>query len=444
MIYRGEKTLIVKARPYRGMIGKWMILLGDYAYGDILLGGVKEIDLEQFEKLRDRHRISDKEREEWWPGKKKLYAFEFDFNPYPVPRRYVKPKGIQTFIRNVKLKAFEATLCFLGTKGEIEEESPQHKYHSSILLLYSGLRLLFDWGKERPKAIQNIQPDAIFITHAHPDHVGGLKEEGAMVAALEIPIFLPPPAFNWAKENLNGALNLKLIKKETEINGISITPIPVLHSVKAPAYCYFVETKDFAFIYAPDTLSISKDDREKFLTKCDLYIGDGSALTKSIVRRTKEGEPIGHASFMRQLKWARDAGVPAVIFTHFGKEAIEKKELAKKVAEMGAEVNVKASVAKDGMCVDLSALAEPITKIADIDRYNPKNVNDYQLADDWRIAMAWYSRIRRGKPFKYTEEQVVRLARKIYREMKKRGFQFHPEKYKKYARELWERITHGD
>ena len=35
-----------------------------------------------------------------------------------------------------------------------------------------------------------------------------------------------------------------------------------------------------------------------------------------------------------------------------------------------------------------------------------------------------------------TKEQIIELAGKIYSEMKKRGFRFHPEKMKKTSREL--------
>ncbi|MHC1572274.1 MAG: ATP-dependent DNA ligase, partial [Methanosarcinales archaeon] len=63
------------------------------------------------------------------------------------------------------------------------------------------------------------------------------------------------------------------------------------------------------------------------------------------------------------------------------------------------------------------------------------------LMDDWRIACAWYSSIKKGKRFKYTEEQVVGLAKKIVKELKRRGITFHPEKMKPAARALFRKVS---
>ena len=68
--------------------------------------------------------------------------------------------------------------------------------------------------------------------------------------------------------------------------------------------------------------------------------------------------------------------------------------------------------------------------------YDPSKVPNDVLADDFRIAMAWYASIKQGKKMKYTKGQIISVAAKIYHEMKKRGFKFHPEKMKKSSQEL--------
>jgi len=73
-------------------------------------------------------------------------------------------------------------------------------------------------------------------------------------------------------------------------------------------------------------------------------------------------------------------------------------------------------------------------------KYDPTKVSNKVLADDLRIAFAWYATVRRGKKFKYTKDQIINLATVIFKEMKKRGFKFHPEKMKKYSKELYEII----
>jgi len=82
-----------------------------------------------------------------------------------------------------------------------------------------------------------------------------------------------------------------------------------------------------------------------------------------------------------------------------------------------------------------------------IEEYDPKAPNDRQLGDDWRIVLAWYTSIKKGKKlYKRVGEEkkpiTLRdckdLALKIFKEMIKRGFTFdHPKTYKKYARELF-------
>ena len=105
LIAEGKKTLIVKTRRFDKYIGRPLYLVEDnLIYGIItlksVLGPFKEKDVR--EKLRERHRISDKEWDKWWKGHDEFYIYEFDVDylfPEPVP--YEPPKGVQTFIRKV-------------------------------------------------------------------------------------------------------------------------------------------------------------------------------------------------------------------------------------------------------------------------------------------------------------------------------------------------------
>ena len=104
-IWAGEKTLIVKAKAFKGMVGRPLILVsGDRAYGLIKLKIPKQISLKEFESLYPRHRISKKEREDWWPRKEHLYAYEFTIEKYETPKNVEVPPGIQTFIQDVKFE----------------------------------------------------------------------------------------------------------------------------------------------------------------------------------------------------------------------------------------------------------------------------------------------------------------------------------------------------
>ena len=66
-----------------------------------------------------------------------------------------------------------AILTFLGTRGGIEEKTETHFYHSSLLVQISKpypFRLLIDYGRIHAYSLSLLQPDALLITHGHPDH----------------------------------------------------------------------------------------------------------------------------------------------------------------------------------------------------------------------------------------------------------------------------------
>ncbi|RLC80248.1 MAG: hypothetical protein DRJ03_22070, partial [Chloroflexi bacterium] len=58
--------------------------------------------------------------------------------------------------------------------------------------------------------------------------------------------------------------------------------------------------------------------------------------------------------------------------------------------------------------------------IKDIKDYDPSKLSDPVLQDDWRIVIAWWARLRRGGRLKYSREQVLNLATKIFNELVKR------------------------
>lgn len=67
-------------------------------------------------------------------------------------------------------------LHFLGTRGYIDIRSRRHKLHASLVVVYRGKKLMIDCGEDWRKRVRKIMPDAIVITHGHPDHAWGLSE----------------------------------------------------------------------------------------------------------------------------------------------------------------------------------------------------------------------------------------------------------------------------
>src|SRR5439155_19047674 len=81
----------------------------------------------------------------------------------------------------------------------------------------------------------------------------------------------------------------------------------------------------------------------------DLFVGDGAALKRSIVRR-RDGTRIGHASIRAQLDWCAREGVRRAVFTHCGSAIVRGERTAGlTVRSLGAERGVQAQLAHDGL-----------------------------------------------------------------------------------------------
>lgn len=69
-------------------------------------------------------------------------------------------------------------LTFLGTRGNIEARTRRHRMHSAMMVSYYLHHVMVDCGEDWLGHVDELSPapEAIIITHAHPDHAWGLKE----------------------------------------------------------------------------------------------------------------------------------------------------------------------------------------------------------------------------------------------------------------------------
>lgn len=122
MIYNNEKKLIVKSKKFPNMLNIDLYLVDDeFCYGIIKLTNIKEITLNEFEKLKDLHRITDEERKKWWPNAEKLYAYEFEYVVrFPEPKPVELPQGAQTFIKDWQFATKKLSVSYSRTIDLIE------------------------------------------------------------------------------------------------------------------------------------------------------------------------------------------------------------------------------------------------------------------------------------------------------------------------------------
>jgi ribonuclease BN (tRNA processing enzyme) len=240
-------------------------------------------------------------------------------------------------------------LRFYGTKGYVEERSRAHSGHSAFTVEAEGFRLLCDFGLNRKGLLKSIRPDAIFVSHAHPDHAWGLEEGTdlpvhASVITHEITRDLP----------IRDRVTLEPART-VAVGPFRLTAFPVVHSVRCPCVAARIESRDLVLVYSGDIIAFERP--EAALSGADLYVGDGSTLKGSLVRRHATGALMGHTTVRAQLTWLGKYGVARAVFSHFGKGPIEMGEPALKEAleELAAEKapGCRVTAARDGLSLTI-------------------------------------------------------------------------------------------
>jgi phosphoribosyl 1,2-cyclic phosphodiesterase len=219
-------------------------------------------------------------------------------------------------------------LTFLGTRGNIEERSERHFRHTSLMIAHRGKTVMIDCGADWLEEVERLQPSAIALTHAHPDHAWGLT------AGAPCPVYATGEAWN----SLAGfpiAQQSEIKARQAErICGIEFEAFPVEHSTRCPAVGYRVRAGGSIIFYAPDVAYIP--DRAAALEGAKLYIGDGATDVRSLVRK-RGNRLIGHAPMRTQITWCRKECVPWAIFTHCGKHIVAGDEAGVMEALRAAE-----------------------------------------------------------------------------------------------------------
>jgi ribonuclease BN (tRNA processing enzyme) len=240
-------------------------------------------------------------------------------------------------------------LHFYGTKGYVEESSADHAGHSAFTVEAEGFRLLCDFGENRRGLLAEIRPDAIFISHAHPDHAWGL-EEGTSV----------PVHASAVTHELTAKMPVEIRivlepGRAVRAGPFRLTAMPVVHSVRCPGIGVRLEVGGRLLVYSGDLVSF--EDPDAALDRADVYVGDGSTLTGSLVRRHPSGMLLGHTTVRAQLGWLGKRGIGRAVFSHFGKEAIAMGEeaLREALATLASERLPEGEVtaARDGLILDL-------------------------------------------------------------------------------------------
>jgi phosphoribosyl 1,2-cyclic phosphodiesterase len=215
--------------------------------------------------------------------------------------------------------------------------------HTSMMVSYKGTQVMIDCGEDWLGKFEALKPDAIVITHAHPDHAWGLQN------GTDIPVYATDDSWKKVMDNYPIADKHTVTESRSfKIGEIQFEAFAVEHSTRAPAVGYRVTAGKAAVFYVPDLVYIH--DRSGALQGARLYIGDGATIARSMVRRRGD-ILIGHTPVRTQLTWCEKEGVPRMMITHCGSEIVtgDERKLGAKVHRLARERGVDVQIAHDGL-----------------------------------------------------------------------------------------------
>lgn len=237
-------------------------------------------------------------------------------------------------------------ITFLGTRGNIDVRSRLHYRHTVTVVSYKRTTIAIDCGLDWLGIFHKyVQPDAILVTHAHTDHVDGLKE------GIAYPVYATKDSWR-ILDHYPIKERSVVSSKSFTIGAFKIQPITVHHSIRAPAVGYRITGGDVTVFCVHDVFSIPH--LGKALHGIDLYIGDGASMVRPIMQYV-DGIKSGHASMKQQLAWCHKERIPRAIFTHCGSQIVKTtpKQIAEKLRAIAMPMGITAQIAYDGMTLVL-------------------------------------------------------------------------------------------
>lgn len=235
-------------------------------------------------------------------------------------------------------------LTFLGTRGNIDVRSRHHYRHTATLVSHKGVAVMIDCGADWLRLVDRVGPDAIVLTHGHPDHVDGLS------CGAPCPVYAPAVVWKAIERWPIHERHCVRSRVPTNIHGITFEAYPVAHSLNAPAVGYRITAGAASVFYVPDVLRIP--NAVHTLEGISLYVGDGASIDRPIVRGETHRDQVGHTSIARQLEWCARAGVRRAIFTHCGRDIVAaSRHVERRVSDLGRVLHIDARVARDGLQV---------------------------------------------------------------------------------------------
>lgn len=164
-VAQGIKPVVIKSRPFK-ISGRPMLLVTkDRALGVLTLSRPREIGVAEFKRTVDLHRLDEKTRKKFWPGKKKFWAYKvLKLQVFAAPLLIRRPPGAQVTIRDIEFKSEVAELyevtkadaveAFRAAVKSLARAAPD--WAKSVLPFLQGPPEAVRLVKETPAAVQEV------------------------------------------------------------------------------------------------------------------------------------------------------------------------------------------------------------------------------------------------------------------------------------------------
>jgi len=244
-------------------------------------------------------------------------------------------------------------LIFLGTgpAGGIKIKEKLIRLESSALIKTDLGNILIDVTRHFQKQIKNIDRiDAILITHAHQDAIGGMAQLESWIrknkkkAPNKIPLYALKKTIEKIKQKFKETTHLNFIPiqnfKIFKIVDVKILPFLVKHSIQRgfPTVGYrFLFSDHFSLVYVSDVSHWDKK-AERLIKSADILIIDGAMWDKKMITHLAIKEILP-----RLCSWL----IPKIIFTQMGKNVPKHTILQKEIKRICS----RALPAYDGLMI---------------------------------------------------------------------------------------------
>ena len=258
-----------------------------------------------------------------------------------------------------------ATIRFLGTCSGTEPMPGMH--HCSLILDVDGVNYWFDAGENcahsaHTGGVNVMNTRALFVSHPHLDHIGGLanllacmrklawREKRTMIHENTLDVYFPGlDVLDAVKTVLDGRVSEKhnfvftLAEHDLCRDGLifddGCVRVSAIHNGHLKedgtngwhSYSFLIETDGKRVVFSGDVAS--PDELDPIIADCDLLIME-----------------TGHHPVGAVCEYAVSRGVRALRFNHHGREILGDRAAAEKlVSDYGASANISIKIAYDGM-----------------------------------------------------------------------------------------------